>query len=159
MMLRRTASFSFAAACMTAIATMPAHAQMGGPYGTTRATMRRRAQPLTAPPRATLRRRAQLLTALHPPTTPRRATPRRRTKAVRHNRRQRAEMLSRADNTIGKLKQIARSAKRVCARNVARLPTRNSVKAALRASIKRSLRWALRPRAGVTAANPADKSP
>ena len=33
MMLRRTASFSFAAACMTAIATMPAHAQTAGPYG------------------------------------------------------------------------------------------------------------------------------
>ena len=32
MMLKRMASFSFAAACLTAIATMPAHAQTAGPY-------------------------------------------------------------------------------------------------------------------------------
>ena len=35
MMLKRTASFALTTACLTAIATMPAHAQMGGPYGTT----------------------------------------------------------------------------------------------------------------------------
>jgi hypothetical protein len=35
MMLKRTASLAFAAACLTAIATMPAHAQMAGTYGST----------------------------------------------------------------------------------------------------------------------------
>ena len=33
MMLRRTVSLSFAAVCVTAIATMPAHAQPAGTYG------------------------------------------------------------------------------------------------------------------------------
>jgi hypothetical protein len=35
MMLKTTTSLAFAAACLTAIATMPAHAQMSGPYGST----------------------------------------------------------------------------------------------------------------------------
>jgi hypothetical protein len=35
MMLKTTASLAFAAACLTAIATMPAHAQMAGTYGST----------------------------------------------------------------------------------------------------------------------------
>ena len=35
MMLKRTASFALTAACLTAIVTMPAHAQMGGTYGAT----------------------------------------------------------------------------------------------------------------------------
>ena len=35
MMLKRTASLAFAAACLTAIATMPAYAQMAGTYGST----------------------------------------------------------------------------------------------------------------------------
>jgi len=35
MMLRTTTSLAFAAACLTAIATMPAHAQMASPYGST----------------------------------------------------------------------------------------------------------------------------
>ena len=34
MMLKRTASFALATACLTAIATMSAHAQPAGPYGT-----------------------------------------------------------------------------------------------------------------------------
>jgi hypothetical protein len=33
MMLKRTVSFALTTACLTAIATMPAHAQMGGTYG------------------------------------------------------------------------------------------------------------------------------
>ena len=35
MMLKRTASFALTTACLTAIATMSAHAQTAGPYGTT----------------------------------------------------------------------------------------------------------------------------
>lgn len=35
MMLKITTSLAFAAACVTAIATMPAHAQMAGTYGST----------------------------------------------------------------------------------------------------------------------------
>jgi len=35
MMLKRTASLAFAAACLTAIATMPAYAQMAATYGST----------------------------------------------------------------------------------------------------------------------------
>jgi hypothetical protein len=35
MMLKRTVSFALTTACLTAIATMPAHAQMGGTYGST----------------------------------------------------------------------------------------------------------------------------
>ena len=35
MMLKRTASFALATACLTAIATMSAHDQTAGPYGTT----------------------------------------------------------------------------------------------------------------------------
>jgi hypothetical protein len=35
MMLKRTTSLAFAAASLTAIATIPAHAQTAGPYGTT----------------------------------------------------------------------------------------------------------------------------
>ena len=35
MMLKTTTSLAFAAACLTAIATMPAHAQMAGTYGST----------------------------------------------------------------------------------------------------------------------------
>jgi hypothetical protein len=110
MMLNRTASLAFAAACLTAIATVPAYAQMAGTYGSTR------------------------------PITPRRPT-----KATWDNRRRRAEMLSRAINTIGPLKQIARSARRVCARSAVRFRIPNSVKAALRASIN--------------PAGPADKLP
>ena len=35
MMLKTTTSLAFAAVCLTAIATMPAHAQMAGTYGST----------------------------------------------------------------------------------------------------------------------------
>jgi hypothetical protein len=35
MMLKTTTSLAFAAACLTAIATMPAHSQMAGTYGST----------------------------------------------------------------------------------------------------------------------------
>jgi hypothetical protein len=35
MMLKTTTSLAFAAACLTAIATMPTHAQMAGTYGST----------------------------------------------------------------------------------------------------------------------------
>jgi hypothetical protein len=35
MMPKRTTSLAFAAACLTAIATMPVHAQTAGPYGST----------------------------------------------------------------------------------------------------------------------------
>ena len=35
MMLKRMANLAFAAACLTAIATMPAYAQMAGTYGST----------------------------------------------------------------------------------------------------------------------------
>jgi hypothetical protein len=78
-------------------------------------------------------------------------------KELELNRRRRAEMWSRANNTTGRSKQIVGSVRRGCARSAVRFRIHNCAKAALRLSVKTSLLHARRVHDGASAAKPADR--
>jgi hypothetical protein len=71
----------------------------------------------------------------------------------------RARMSSRANTTIRCSKPTAPSVKRECGRNAALLPIRNFVNPVWPALVRTSRIPALRPRAGVTTANPVANIP